>query len=112
MNKSVLTVAVVCLAASLMLVGCGAEKAGSSQEAIANAKTMDTAQAKTDYLIGQAKAFYNSKDFQGAVSTAQYVLQYLDKDSQAAKALLEKAKTDLAAQVKQAAADLQKSFGK
>jgi uncharacterized protein YpiB (UPF0302 family) len=112
MKKGIMTVMAICLAAGLTLAGCGAGKAGSSQEAIANTKTMDTAQAKADYLIGQAKAFYASEDFQNAVNAAQYVLQYLDKDSQAAKSLLEKAKTDLAAQAKKAAADLQKSFGK
>jgi hypothetical protein len=89
---------VVCIMLSFVLAGCGAQKAESSRAAIDNVKTMQTVQEKTDYLVSQAKAFYNSKDFQGAVDIAQHVLRYLDKDSQAAKDLLQKAKDQLAAQ--------------
>jgi len=82
---------------SFAVAGCGAQKAESSSAAIAATKTMQTTQEKTDYLVSQAKAFYNSKDFQGAIDIAQNILRYLDKDSLAAKDLLEKAKERLAA---------------
>ena len=87
-----------CIILSFATAGCGAQKAESPRAAIDAAKTMQTAQEKTDYLITQAKAFYNSKDFQGAVDIAQHILRYLDKDSQAAKDLLMKAKDQLTAQ--------------
>jgi hypothetical protein len=89
---------IVCIALSFAVAGCGVQKAESSKAAIDTAKTMQSVQEKTDYLVSQAKAFYNSKDFQSAVDIAQYVLRYLDKDSQSAKSLLEKAKEQLTAQ--------------
>ncbi len=78
-----------------LVAGC-TQKAASSKDAIENSKTMQTVQQKADYLIGQAKAFYNSKDFQQAVDIAQYVLSNVDKDSVQAKDLIEKAKAELA----------------
>ena len=72
-------VLIICV--SLLVSGCGAPKAESSGVAIAEAKTMQTPQQKMDYLVGQAKAFYNSKQFQDTVDIAQYILRFLDKDS-------------------------------
>jgi hypothetical protein len=97
MKKTYILV-VACIMLSFVLAGCGAQKAESSRAAIDATKAMQTVQEKTDYLVSQAKAFYNSKDFQGAVDIAQHILRYLDKDSQAAKDLLEKAKAQLQAQ--------------
>jgi hypothetical protein len=85
---------------SFAILGCGAQKAESGRAAIDIAKTMQTVQEKTNYLISQAKVFYNSKDFQSAVDIAQHVLVYLDKDSQAARDILEKAKEQLQARAK------------
>jgi outer membrane murein-binding lipoprotein Lpp len=96
--KKAYMIFVVCIMLSFVVAGCGAQKAETSRAAIDETKTMQTVQEKTDYLVSQAKAFYNSKDFQGAVDIAQHVLRYLDKDSQAAKDLLEKAKEQLTAQ--------------
>ena len=93
--KRLKTVVVVMLLLGIGLVGCGQQKAGSSSEAINTAKAMQTVEEKANYLVGQAKAFYSSKEFQQAVDVARYVLSYVDKDSQAAKDLLEKAKTAL-----------------
>jgi len=100
---------------SLVIYGCGPEKAESGKAAIETAKTMETAEQKAEYLVGQAKAFYNSKQFQDAVTAAQYVLRYLDKDSQAAQKLLEQAKEALTSQAKGAMEDAKKGlagFGK
>ena len=110
MKKSLVCLMVLCLSVSMVLVGCGPEKAESSSAAIQEAKTMQTQQEKVDYLVGQAKAFYSSKEFQGAVDVAQYVLTYLDKDSTQAKDILEKAKVDLQKQLSQKAEDLKKGF--
>ena len=86
---------ILSLFSSLILVGCAQEKAASSREAIELAKAMETVQPKADYLIKQARAFYNSKEFQQSIDIAQYILRAVDKDSQAAKDLLEKAKQAL-----------------
>lgn len=99
------------LVSGLVLSGCGTPKAESGKDAIETAKAMETVKEKTEYLIGQAQAFYDSKEFQDAVDVAQYVLRYLDRDSQAAKDLLQKAKDELAAQAKAAAGEARKNFG-
>ncbi len=95
----------------LILSGCGAQKAGSSTEAIDYAKTLANVQEQTNYLVGQAKAFYSSKEFQNAVDTAQYVLRYLDKDNPEAQNLLTKAKEAITAQLKQKAEEAKKKYG-
>ncbi len=82
-------------------VGC-AKKSGSPNEAIQTAQSFKTAGEKADYLIKQAEAFYNSKEFQQAIETAQYVLNNLDKESQPAKDLIEKAKAQLQAAAQKA----------
>ena len=110
MKKSFITIMALGLFFGLILTGCGAKKAESGSDAIKTAKTMETAQEKADYLVGQAKAFYNSKEFQDAVDVAQYILRYVDRDSQAAKDLLQKAKDALTAQAKSAVEDAKKKF--
>ena len=83
----------------LLAAGCaGVEKASSSAEAIEQSQAMQTVDQKVNYLVGQAKAFYNSQDFQETVAIAQHILLYLDKDSQAAKDILDDAKAKLAEQ--------------
>ena len=94
----------------LVISGCAQQKAESSKAAIETAKAMETAKEKADYLMAQAKAFYNSKEFQQAIDIAQYILTFLDKDSQAAKDLLEKAKDALVAQAGGAIEDIKKGF--
>ena len=106
--SSALIVTGTCL--SLLLAGCAQEKAASSKEAIEVAKEMETTEQKVDSLLKQANAFYNSKEFQEAVNTAQYILRYLDKDSQQAKDLLQKAKEALASAAKGAVEDVKQKF--
>nr|MBP7088304.1 hypothetical protein [Candidatus Omnitrophota bacterium] len=91
--------------------GCGPKKAGSSDDAITLAKAMETAEEKADYLITQAKAFYNSKEFQQSIDIAQYILQYVDKNSQDAKNLLEKAKEALKQKAQEAVTDVKSKIG-
>jgi len=105
------------LALSVLIVGCGshAPESASGNEAITVAKALATADEKVDYLIKEAQAFYNSKSFQDAVDIAQYILRYVDSDSQKAKDLLEKAKNALTGQIDKAADDIKKGikgFGK
>ncbi len=109
--KKVFTVVVIaCLAVSLSLAGCAPAKAASSQEAIQKSQTMETVKQKTDYLVTQAKAFYNTKQYQDVVTLTQYVVQKIDATSQEAKALLEKAKTEMMADMKKAAEEMKKKF--
>lgn len=111
MGKRAVAVFVVTLiCASLVLIGCGAKKEVSGSAAIDKSKTMATVQQKVDYLAGQAKAFINSKEYDQAVSVAQYILSNLDSNSQQARSLLEQAKSDLAAQAKAKLEEVKKQF--
>ena len=104
-------VAAVALVAGVSAaVGC-AKKAASSAEAIQHAQVLSTPQQKADYLVGQARAFLNSKEYQEAIKTAQHVLASIDANSQAARDLLEKAKAQLAGKAKAAAGDAKKALG-
>ena len=95
---------------SAMVTGC-AQKAASSSEAIQHAKTLKTPQEQANYLISQAKAFLNSKQYQEAVKIAQHVLSNVDNNSQAAQDILAQAKTRLASAAQGAVQDLKKQFG-
>ena len=110
MNKQFLTILAGCLIVSLVAIGCGAAKSESPKAAIDYSKTLKDTQEKVDYLVSQAKTYYNSKQFQGAVDIAQYVLRYLDSDSAAAKDLLQKAKDQLTAATKSAIEQAKKGF--
>ena len=97
------------------LAGCGPQKAQSSSAAIEQSKTLQTSEKKVSYLMGQAQAFYNSKEFQQSIDVARYVLNTLDKDSQQAKKLIEDATAKLKAAATGALDDAKKSlnvFGK
>ena len=93
-----------------MALGCGQKKAGSSQEAIDTAQAMQTVQQKVDYLIAQAQTFYNSKAYPDAVATCQYVLSNLDKESQKALEVLNKAKEEMTAAAQKALGDFKNTF--
>ena len=110
MKKSISLLVVLALIVGAGLYGC-AKKAASSQEAINNAQALQTTQQKIDYLVQQANAFIDSKEFQSAIDTAQYILANLDKNSQQAQSIIQKAKTQLEAAAKAAVADVQKNLG-
>jgi hypothetical protein len=95
----------------VLAAGCGKPAASSSSEAIQHARTLKTPEQQADYLVSRAQAFMNSKDYQEAVKTAQYVLASIDVNSQAAKELLEQAKTRLAADTKSVVDDTKKRLG-
>ena len=115
MTKRLLPVLIVGLSFCLIVAGCGPKKEASSRDAIEAAKSLETVKEQADYLIAQAKAFYGSKQFQDAIDAAQYVLRYLDKDSQAASDLIQKAKDALTKQAQSVVDDAKKKlegFGK
>ncbi|MFH0826792.1 MAG: hypothetical protein V1923_02730 [Candidatus Omnitrophota bacterium] len=106
MKKALLLGIVMCLSFGMLLnAGC-TKKSGSASEAIQNSQALQTIQEKVNYLIQQAEAFYNSKEFQQVIETAQHVLSNLDKDSQRAKDLIEKAKAQLQAAAQKAVGDI------
>jgi biopolymer transport protein ExbB/TolQ len=106
MGKALLLAAIVCLSCGVLLSSGCTKKSGSVSEAIQSSQSLKTVQEKADYLIKQAEAFYNSKEFQQAIQTAQYILSNLDKNSQPAQDLIEKAKAQLQATAQKAAGDL------
>jgi hypothetical protein len=95
---------------TLFIAGCGSQKEATSKDAIEVAKAMDTVKEQTEYLLSQAKSMYNSKQFQDTIDIAQYILRYLDKDSQEAKNLIEQAKEAVTKQAKKLAGDAQKKL--
>ena len=66
-----------------------------SRKVINIAKSMETDDIRTQYLIKQAQAFYNAKKFQYSIDIAQYILRNLDANMKEVKDLLEKAKMAL-----------------
>lgn len=111
MRKGLLLSLIICVAiAGVSFLGC-TKKAASSTAAIEASKALGSAQQKVEYLVAQAKAFYNSKDFQQAIDIAQYILAYIDKNSAEAKSLLDKAKADLAAMGQKKLDDLKGKIG-
>lgn len=98
------------LASSLLIAGCSKEgTVASSVEAINIAKTLASTQEKVSYLTTEAQALYRSEKFQDVVNIAQYILTYLDSNSQTAKDLLDKAKTKLIEVAQKGATDLIKN---
>lgn len=109
--KNALVTAAVLLCICAVLIGCGAPKESSSSAAIEKSQTLAGVQQKIDYLAGQAKAFINSKQYDQAVLTAQYILSNLDSNSQVASSLLEQAKNALAVQAKARLDEAKKKIG-
>jgi hypothetical protein len=110
MRKIFAVLVVGMFSAALLVAGCAQKKAASSSEAIDSAQAMKTVEEKVDYLVGQAQAFYNSKEYKDAVTTAQYVLTNLDKESRKALEILEKAKKDMAGAAQKALDDFKQTL--
>jgi len=87
------------------------KKSKNGKEAISLSGTLENVDEKFDYLINQANAFYKSKQYQDVIDVAQYILTSVDKGSEEAKMLLEKAKTALSQAAKDAAMDVKNTMG-
>lgn len=98
--KNIVFIVVALLCVSLAMIGCGTKKEVSGNAAIQQSQALATAQQKVSYLAAQAKAFINSKEYDQAVFVTQYILNDVDRNSQEARLLLEKAKAGLTAQAK------------
>jgi hypothetical protein len=113
MKKALLLGIFVCLSFGMFLSAGCAQKSGSASEAIQNLQALKTVQEKVNYMITQAQAFYNSKQYQETINAAQYILNKLDSNSQVAKNMIEKAKTQLQAAAQKTVGDMSnKLFGK
>jgi hypothetical protein len=95
MKKILFLGLITCLSFCIIINSGYAEQLSLSSQVIQKSQTLKTVQEKTNYLIKQAQAFYSSKEFQQAIEVAQYVLSNLDRNSQPAKNLIEKAKAQL-----------------
>ncbi|MDP8252874.1 MAG: hypothetical protein P9X27_00525 [Candidatus Kaelpia aquatica] len=116
MKNSISAALLVCLTFSILIAGCSKQcSAASGLEAIDTAKTLGTTQEKISYLATAAKALYESEKFQDVVNISQYILTYLDSDSQIARDLLDKAQAKLAEMVQEGVSGLSNKltgFGK
>ena len=110
MRNAVAVVLVFCVLCAAAVAGC-TKKAVNASEAIANAKDMKTVDEQVKYLVGQANAFINSKEFDQAITTAQHILRNLDKDSAQAQSIIEKAKAELQKAAEGALDDVKKKIG-
>jgi len=84
------------------------KKEESSSQAIEKSKTFASMQEKTNYLIGQAKAFYNAKEYRQAIGISEYVISNLDRNSMDAKNIIDKARQELESEVKRKADEMKK----
>lgn len=107
-----LSMIAVLFCSALILSSCSQPpKAANSEQAIEQSKTLKTPDEQAKYLVGQADAFVNSKEFNEAVETAQYVLANLDASSADAKKVLEEAAEEMKKVAMQKADELKKSLG-
>jgi hypothetical protein len=109
--KKWMAVLVVIFTGVGLLLGCAkSDKQVSSAAAIQAAEAIQDAQGKLNYLIGQAKSFYNSKEFKQAVEVAQYILAKVDQNSLTAKQILQDATAKLQAMANQAVSDVKQKI--
>jgi predicted ATP-dependent endonuclease of OLD family len=106
MRKIAILGLILCMSSGLLFFAGCAQKSGSVSEAIQNSQALQSIKEKADYLVKQAQAFYNSKEYQQAIEVAQYILGKLDSNSQQAKSLIENAKAQLQAAAQKAAGDV------
>jgi len=98
MKKNKILLLVLCVVFVAGIMGCSQQpKTANSKEAIAQAKSLATAQEKAKYLLNEANAFINSEKFEDSIRITKYVLSKVDKNSVDAKTLLEKAQVELKA---------------
>ena len=111
MKKLTLILAGIVFVAAAV-VGCSQQpKASSAGQAIEQSKAMSTTQEQAKYLVSQANAFVNSKNFDEAIQTAKYILANLDTNSAEAKSIIEKATAEVKKIAEQKAEELKKSIG-
>ena len=111
MNKLFIILSTLILAVSISSCAPAQPAASNAQQAIEQSKAKGDVQSQVNYLSGQAKAFVNSKNFDQAVAVANYILNNLDKNSQAAKDILAQAKAEMQKTAQGAMQDVKNKFG-
>jgi len=105
MNRTVSTFIAMILICGLVFSGCGwikekfEKEPSTAKEAVDISETLDTVEKKTQYLLDQADAFMNRKDFQESIKLSKYILLRLDDGSKEASSLLRKAQSAMAVQL-------------
>jgi len=110
MRKTLWIALGMCLVFSIAVIGCE-KKAATSQEAIETSKGLKTVDEQVKYLVSQANAFINGKEFDQAIATAQHVLSNLDQNSAEAKSILDKATEEMKKVAQGAMDDMKKKLG-
>jgi hypothetical protein len=80
----------------------------SVSEVINESRSLETVNKQLDYLIQEARDFYNSKEYKEALELAEYILTYLDQHSEQALDLIEKIKNHLSDITASTAEDIKK----
>ena len=103
MKKTFIVMVAIVLSLGMLLTACGprVKKAESSRAAVEAAKNIQgKLSGRVNYLLQQARAFYDAKDYRGAVDITQYILWHMDRNSKEAQDMLVKAKQSLADEIK------------
>ena len=104
--------AAVCCMAVFILAGCVQQpKTASSNEAVNQAKQLETVEAQVKFLVKEANAFVSSEKFDEAIKTAKYVLSELDQNSLEAKTIIEKAQAELKRMAEEKAQEMKDKLG-
>lgn len=98
----------VILFLSPSIMGCEENKLPSVTQVIDQSKFEGAQEKQVDYLIQEARKFYDSKEYKEALELAQYTLTYLDQHSQQALDLIQKIKDQLSVVASSAAQDIRK----
>lgn len=103
---SVLSVAML----ALNLVACGSQpKSANSKEAIDHAMSLQSAQEQANYILGEAKAFVNNKQYDEAVKSAQYVANNYQDRAQEAQKIIEEAQAKLVKMAEEGKKEVEKT---
>lgn len=92
------------------LNGCE-RKATTASEAISRSQSMQSVNQKVDYLVGQANMFIDSRQYAEASKIAGYILTDVDKNSQQARDILQKAQEQMTQKAGETIGNMQQSFG-
>ncbi len=111
MKIKALVMVMLCLMLGVFVTGCG-QRAANSQDAIEQSKAKPTVEAQVDYLVGQANGFVNSEEFDEGIAVGKYILSELDKNSEEAKSVIQKAKEKLKKMAEQKAEELKEEAKK
>jgi hypothetical protein len=94
MKRSVLTLWGAIFFSILIFSGCG-KPPETAAEAIQVSRKSTDPEVQADYLVAQARLFYDDKKYKEAEATTNYIINNLDKTNAAAKQILSQARMQL-----------------